>query len=66
MERAAEFDIIHNHYDFLPLTYSRLIDTPVITTIPGFSSEEIIPVFKKYNEHSYYVSVSDSDRHPEL
>ena len=66
MERAAEFDIIHNHFDFLPLTYSRLIDTPVITTIHGFSSEEIIPVFKKYNEHSYYVSISNSDRHPEL
>ena len=66
MERAAEFTIIHNHFDFLPLTYSRLINTPVITTIHGFSSAEIIPVFKKYNEHSYYVSISNSDRHPEL
>jgi glycosyltransferase involved in cell wall biosynthesis len=66
MERAAEFDIIHNHFDFLPLTYSRLIDTPVITTIHGFSSEEIIPVFKKYNESCHYVSISNSDRHPEL
>ncbi len=52
MERAAEFDIIHNHFDFLPLTYSRLIRTPIITTIHGFSSEEIVPVYKKYNAHS--------------
>jgi glycosyltransferase involved in cell wall biosynthesis len=66
MERAAEFTIIHNHFDFLPLTYSRLIDTPVITTIHGFSSEEIIPVFKKYNDTSYYVSISNCDRHPQL
>jgi len=66
MERAAEFDIIHNNFDFLPLTYSRLIKTPVITTIHGFSSYKIIPVYKKYNNHSHYVSISNSDRSPEL
>ncbi len=27
-EHADEFDIIHNNFDFLPLTYSRLISTP--------------------------------------
>src|ERR1043165_464299 len=42
-ERAGEFDIIHNHYDFLPLTYSKLIRTPMLTTIHGFSSELIVP-----------------------
>lgn len=66
MERADEFDIIHNHFDFLPLTYSGLVKTPVITTIHGFSSEQIIPVYKKYNEHSFFVSISNSDRHPGL
>ena len=44
-ERAAEFDLIHNSFDFLPLTYSDLVDTPVVTTIHGFSSELIVPVF---------------------
>jgi len=66
MEKAGEFDIIHNHFDFLPLTYSRLIQTPILTTIHGFSSEEIIPVFKKYNARSHYVSISNSDRHADL
>jgi glycosyltransferase involved in cell wall biosynthesis len=66
MERASEFDIIHNHFDFLPLTYSRLVGTPVLTTIHGFSSEAIIPVYKKYNDHSFYVAISHSDRHPAL
>ena len=66
MEKASSFDIIHNNFDFLPLTYSRLINTPVITTIHGFSSQLIVPVYKKYNGHSYYVSISNSDRHPEL
>ncbi|MCK9452692.1 MAG: glycosyltransferase family 4 protein [Bacteroidales bacterium] len=66
MEQASEFDIIHNNFDFLPLTYSRLIKTPVVTTIHGFSSPKIIPVYKKYNADNFYVSISNSDRSPEL
>lgn len=66
MEHAHEFDIIHNHFDFLPLTYSQLIDTPLVTTIHGFSSPQIIPVYKKYNHSSSYVSISNADRHPDL
>lgn len=65
-ERAAEFDLIHNHFDFLPLTYSKLVDTPVVTTIHGFSSPKIIPVYKKYNARGHYVAISESDRSPEL
>jgi glycosyltransferase involved in cell wall biosynthesis len=66
MEKAGQFDIIHNHFDFLPLTYSGLVKTPVITTIHGFSSNKIIPVYKKYNAKGYYVSISNADRSPEL
>jgi glycosyltransferase involved in cell wall biosynthesis len=65
-ERAAEFDLIHNHFDFLPLTYSGLVDTPVLTTIHGFSSPAIMPVYSKYNARGHYVSISDSDRSPDL
>jgi glycosyltransferase involved in cell wall biosynthesis len=66
MEQADEFDIIHNNYDFLPLTYSRLIKTPMVTTIHGFSSPKILPVYKKYNKTTHYVSISNADRSPEL
>ena len=66
MENAHKFDLIHNHFDFLPLTYSRLIETPIITTIHGFSSPKIIPVYKKYNNTTHYVSISNSDRSSEL
>ncbi|RFZ95254.1 glycosyltransferase family 4 protein [Mucilaginibacter conchicola] len=66
MEKAGEFDIIHNNFDFLPLTYTGLIKTPVITTIHGFSSQKIIPVYKKYNQRGHYVSISDADRSAEL
>lgn len=66
MEQAHQFDLIHNHFDFLPLTYSGLIKTPVLTTIHGFSSDKIVPVYKKYNRSGFYVSISESDRHPDL
>ena len=65
-ERAGEFDVIHNSFDYLPLTYSGLVDTPVVTTIHGFSSERIVPVFEKYNALGYYVAISDADRHAKL
>jgi len=65
-ERADEFDLIHNSFDFLPLTYSGLVETPVVTTIHGFSSERILPVFEKYNGRGYYVAISDADRHENL
>jgi glycosyltransferase involved in cell wall biosynthesis len=65
-DHADEFDIIHNGFDFLPLTYAALVDTPVVTTIHGFSSEEIVPVYAKYAGTTSYVAISDSDRHPSL
>ncbi|MGB2922188.1 MAG: glycosyltransferase family 4 protein [Mycobacterium sp.] len=65
-ERAAEFDVIHNGFDFLPLTYSALVATPVVTTIHGFSSERIVPVYERYDSTTTYVSISDADRHPNL
>jgi glycosyltransferase involved in cell wall biosynthesis len=65
-ERAEEFDVIHNSFDYLPLTYGVLVSTPVVTTVHGFSSERIVPVFEKYNTGNYYVAISDADRHEKL
>ena len=65
-ERAGEFDIIHNSFDFLPLSYSELVDTPVLTTIHGFSSPRILPVYERYNATNAYVAISDADRAPSL
>lgn len=65
-ERAAEFDVLHNHFDFLPLTWSRLVDTPVVTTLHGLSSERIVPVYRQYDDRVAYVAISDADRHPAL
>ena len=65
-ERAGDFDVIHNGFDFLPLTYSDLVTTPVVTTIHGFSSSRIVPVYERYDPTTAYVSISDADRHPKL
>ena len=65
-ERADEFDVIHNSFDFLPLTYSRLVHTPVLTTIHGFSSPGIVAVYERYNDIGGYIAISDADRHPRL
>jgi len=64
-EHAAEFDLIHSHYDFMALAHSRLVKTPVLTTVHGFSSPKIMPVYQKYRD-AYFVSVSDADRAPGL
>src|ERR1043166_4833940 len=59
-ERAGEFDLIHNQADFMPLIFSRLVPTPMVTTIHGFSSERIVPVFKRYDDQVAYVAISDA------
>ena len=65
-EHAGALDLVHNHYDFLPLTYSRLISTPLVTTIHGFSSDRIRTVYRRYDDRVAYVSISDADRDPDL
>ena len=65
-EEAQRYDIIHNNFDFMPLSYSNLVQTPLLTTIHGFSSAKIVPVYCKYNRNTYYISISNADRHPEL
>jgi glycosyltransferase involved in cell wall biosynthesis len=65
-ERADEFDLIHNQADFMPLIFSDMVKTPIVTTIHGFSSPSILPVYQRYNDHSAYVAISDADRDPSL
>ncbi|HUO74354.1 MAG TPA: glycosyltransferase family 4 protein [Solirubrobacteraceae bacterium] len=64
LSRSAEFDLIHNHLDWLPLAFSGLAHAPIVTTIHGFSSPRILPAYVRSN--SVFVSISDADRAPEL
>ena len=65
MERADEFDLIHNNFDYIPLTYLPFIKAPMLTTIHGFSDPDILRIYHEHKD-AYYVSISDSDRDPGL
>lgn len=65
-ERAGEFDLIHNQADFPAHAFSGLVDTPMVTTIHGFSSDRILPMYAPYQDRVNYVAISDADRHPSL
>ena len=66
-ERAHEFDLIHNNFDWKPLTYALASKAPpMITTIHGFSSPPILAAYYAAAHRSFYCSISDADRDPGL
>jgi glycosyltransferase involved in cell wall biosynthesis len=65
-EQAGRFDIIHNQADFPAHAFARLIPTPMVTTIHGFSSDRILPMYEPYQDEVHYVAISEADRHPRL
>jgi len=65
-ERAGEFDLIHNQADFPAHAFANLVTTPIVTTIHGFSSEHILPMYKPFERRVHFVAISAADRHPDL
>lgn len=65
LARSGEFDLIHNHLDWLPLAFAAHCKAPLVTTIHGFSGRGILPAYLNARASSY-VSISDADRAPEL
>jgi len=64
LSRSGEFDLVHNHLDWLPLAFSEHCAAPLLTTVHGFSGPTILPAYAR--ARSAFVSISDSDRSPEL
>ncbi|GIF17925.1 glycosyltransferase involved in cell wall biosynthesis [Actinoplanes tereljensis] len=64
LARSGEFDLVHNHLDWLPLAFSQHCAAPLLTTIHGFSGSNILPAYRQARSH--YVSISDADRSPDL
>jgi glycosyltransferase involved in cell wall biosynthesis len=64
LSRSGEFDLVHNHLDWLPLAFAEHCKAPMLTTIHGFSGSAIMPAYAR--ARSAYVSISDSDRSPDL
>src|SRR5688572_23207376 len=65
LERSGEFDLVHNHLDWLPLAFAKHVRAPLLTTIHGFSGRGILPAYLNARGSSF-VSISDADRAPEL
>jgi glycosyltransferase involved in cell wall biosynthesis len=65
LERSAEFDLVHNHLDWLPLAFARHCRAPLLTTVHGFSGPKILPAYVSAKS-SAFVAISDADRSPEL
>jgi glycosyltransferase involved in cell wall biosynthesis len=64
LARSNEFDLIHNHLDWLPLAFGDLAQAPMVTTIHGFSGPGILPAYLR--SRSAFVSISDADRSDRL
>jgi glycosyltransferase involved in cell wall biosynthesis len=64
--KASEFDVIHNQADFPAHAFAPLVETPMVTTIHGFSSERIMPMYKPFEDRVHFVAISAADRYPGL
>jgi glycosyltransferase involved in cell wall biosynthesis len=65
--RAGDFDLIHNNFDWKPLTYALATERPpMLTTIHGFSSPQILAAYYAGAQRSFYASISNADRDPGL
>lgn len=64
--QADRFDLVHNQADFPAHAFAKLVDTPIVTTIHGFSSDRILPMYVPFQDRVHYVAISAADRHPAL
>jgi glycosyltransferase involved in cell wall biosynthesis len=66
LARSAEFDLVHNHLDWLPLAFVEHWRAPLLTTVHGFSGPGIVPAYTRAVDRegpgAAFVSISESDR----
>ncbi|MDT4939799.1 MAG: hypothetical protein QOG80_3470, partial [Pseudonocardiales bacterium] len=70
LAQSADFDLVHNQMDWLPLAFAEHCHAPMVTTIHGFSGAGILPAYTHAGSHSragsHYIAISDADRSPDL
>ena len=64
LARSGEFELVHNHLDWLPLAFDEHARAPMVTTIHGVSGAGILPAYMR--SRSAFVAISDSDRYAGL
>jgi glycosyltransferase involved in cell wall biosynthesis len=64
VRRAAEFDLIHYHVDYLHYPSSRVMGAPHVTTLHGrLNLAELQPLYREFRDIPV-VSISDAQRLP--
>ncbi len=62
--RAADFDVIHSHADYLAYPFLAHCSTPSVTTLHGrLDLADLEPVYRRF-PHVPLVSISDAQRRP--
>lgn len=65
--RLHEFDLVHNNFDWKPMTYALgSTAPPFLTTVHGFSSPQILAAYYACAWRSFFCSISNADRDPGL
>ncbi|MCX6023150.1 MAG: glycosyltransferase, partial [Chloroflexi bacterium] len=60
IEARNDYDVIHNHAGELPIVFSSLLSTPMLTTFHGPPSPYINQFWPSY--HGFYNSISNDHR----
>lgn len=63
--QAQAFDLIHSHVGYAAFPYANLSKTPVVHTLHGTIPPWMEPIFQQHQQQNF-VSISDSQRRPEL
>jgi glycosyltransferase involved in cell wall biosynthesis len=64
-EQADRFDVIHSHMGCSALPFAKLCKTPTVHTLHGIFTKDNAKMFSHAKEQPY-ISISDSQREPEL
>ncbi len=64
IDRAAEFDVIHNHMDYLGFPLLAVTPTPIVTTLHGRLDLPDLPAVLAAYPEAALISISDAQRRP--
>jgi glycosyltransferase involved in cell wall biosynthesis len=59
---AAKVDILHNHFNYHPLLFSKFVNFPIVTTMHGSGMEAESKIGYSYYYRLPFVSISDFER----
>jgi glycosyltransferase involved in cell wall biosynthesis len=68
LERAGEFDVVHNHAGSFVVSYAPFVPAPLVTTLHGSAAEADSAVLYRRFRALPYIAISESERRlvPEL